>query len=272
MTARLPHDHAPPSAAVSQPRHPRLSDGRPVRWVPSPNHDARKDIAAPDMIVLHYTDMTSAEAAVARLCDPAARVSAHYLVTMDGEVVQMVAEERRAWHAGVSTWFGLDDLNSRSIGIELDSPGHRPTAPTFPDAQIEALLVLLADLRGRWPVPVWNVVAHSDIAPTRKIDPGEAFPWHRLAAAGHALVPGRELPPGPAPADLLAALAEALTECGYVFPDGADPGPIVEAFHRRCLPSHVGREADVRSLAAARALRAATRAAMDAAEPAGRRV
>ncbi|UOM34395.1 N-acetylmuramoyl-L-alanine amidase [Acuticoccus sp. I52.16.1] len=238
----------------------RLGDGRPVRWVPSPNHNERKGVAAPDMIVIHYTDMTSAEAAVRLLCDPDAKVSAHYLIGADGAVVQMVEEDRRAWHAGVSAWFGARDLNSRSIGIELDNPGHRPHAPTFPDVQVEALLALLADLRARWAVPPWNVVAHSDIAPTRKIDPGEAFPWHRLACAGHVLA--AEPAAGDQPTgDIVPPLVEVLAACGYVLESGDDPAPVINAFHRRHLPERVGRDASGTTLAAARALADALAAA-----------
>lgn len=246
-----------------------LSDGRPVRWIPSPNHDARA-AGRPDMIVLHYTDMTSAEAAVARLCDPAARVSAHYLIGADGDVVQMVDEQRRAWHAGLSAWGPSapppHDINSRAIGIELDSPGHRPAAPTFPDPQVDALLVLLADLRARWPVPPWNVVAHSDIAPSRKIDPGEAFPWARLAAAGHVIA----TPEVPRVTDvllddgdrerLLAALAASL----YVVDPATDPAVLIDAFHRRHLPDLLGGPPTARSLALAEALAEIVRVTMAA--------
>ncbi len=248
MTDRAPRD-------VSGPPARRLSDGRAVRWSPSPNHNDRKGAGGPDMIVIHYTDMTSAASAVALLCDPDAKVSAHYLIAADGEVVQMVEERRRAWHAGVSAWFGTGDLNSRSIGIELDNPGHRPTAPAFPDAQIDALLVLLGDLRSRWRVPPWNVVAHSDIAPTRKIDPGEAFPWGRLAAEGHVLAISASAPqPDIAGGEIMPPLIGALSACGYVFEPDADPWPVINAFHRRHLPHCVGMAASRETLAAATAL------------------
>ncbi|WP_111347208.1 N-acetylmuramoyl-L-alanine amidase [Acuticoccus sediminis] len=241
-----------------------LSDGTPVRWVPSPNHDPREGVAGgPDMVVIHYTDMLSADGAVARLCDPVARVSAHYLITAGGDVVQMVEEDRRAWHAGISAWFGVRDNNARSIGIELDSPGHRPDAPEFPGVQIDALLVLLGDIRSRWAVPPWNVVAHSDIAPFRKIDPGERFPWGRLAAAGHVLSVAPP-PVQPAPGDVLPAVRVALAECGYVFDPDTDPVPVIDAFHRRHLPDRVGAPADARTLAAALALAEAVRNAMAA--------
>ncbi|ORE95903.1 N-acetylmuramoyl-L-alanine amidase [Stappia sp. 22II-S9-Z10] len=208
------------------------------------------------MIVLHYTDMTSAEAAILRLCDPEAKVSAHYLIAADGTVTQMVEENRRAWHAGVSAWFGATDLNSRSIGIELDSPGHRPGAPIFPDRQIAVLLALLSAVRGRWRVPLRNVVAHSDIAPHRKVDPGEAFPWQRLAAAGHAIyVPAPDAPGAASPVDP-AVLIPPLTRCGYTFAAGADPAPVVDAFHRRHVPALTGAPPTEASLQVARALAA----------------
>jgi N-acetylmuramoyl-L-alanine amidase len=220
--------------------------------VPSPNHDARS-VAAPDIVVLHYTDMASADAAVAWLCNPASKVSAHYLVTAGGEVVQMVDEERRAWHAGASGWDGTRDINHRSIGIELDNPGHRPHPPTFPGAQIDSLLRLLDGIRARWPVPPRNVVAHSDIAPTRKIDPGEAFPWRRLAAAGHAL---HVEPAAPVPFNG-PSFASALARSGYFLdPDWMDA--LGTAFHRRHLPALVHVRPNGASLATALALAAAT--------------
>jgi N-acetylmuramoyl-L-alanine amidase len=226
-----------------------------VRRVPSPNHDARRGILAPDIIVLHYTEMDGADAAVRWLTDPASRVSAHYLVAADGAVVHMVPEERRAWHAGVSGWDGSADINSRSIGIELDSPGHRPDPPVFPERQIASLLALLADLRRRWPIAPRNVVAHSDVAPERKIDPGERFPWDRLAAAGHVLAVD---PQPPAPSAGTAAVRAALAACGYAIgadgPDDAAYRAVVQAFHRRWLPGKLGQPADGATLATARAL------------------
>ncbi len=221
--------------------------------VPSPNHNAREGVAAPDIVVVHYTDMTSAEAAVAWLCDPVSKVSCHYLITAGGEVVQMVDEERRAWHAGVSGWDGTRDINTRSIGIELDNPGHRPGAPTFPAAQIDALVALLDGIRSRWPVPARNVVAHSDIAPTRKIDPGERFPWARLAREGHAL----HVAPQPAVPFEAGAFRAALTRCGYLpVPEWEEA--LGTAFHRRHLPDRVGAPPDGASLGTALALAALT--------------
>lgn len=152
---------------------------------PSPNFDARK--TPPDMVVLHYTGMASGEAALERLRDPAAKVSSHYLIEQDGRVFRLVPEERRAWHAGVSFWRGERDVNGRSIGVELVNPGHELGYVPFPEAQIQTLLGLLDAIRERWTVEDGNIVAHSDVAPERKIDPGELFPWRRLADAGHGL-------------------------------------------------------------------------------------
>lgn len=139
------------------------------------------------MIVLHYTGMVTAEAAIDQLTDLAAKVSAHYLIAEDGQVVRMVAEENRAWHAGKSHWRQIDDINSASVGIELVNPGHEFGYRAFPDAQIDALIPLMADIQARYAVTRGNIVGHSDIAPQRKQDPGELFPWARLAKVRLAL-------------------------------------------------------------------------------------
>ena len=153
--------------------------------MPSPNHDDRGG-AAIDMLVLHYTGMKTAEAALERLCDPAAKVSAHYTIDEDGTVYAHVPEARRAWHAGVSFWAGATDINSRSIGIELVNPGHEFGYRDFPDAQIAALITLCHGILLRHPIPSARVLGHSDVAPARKEDPGELFPWERLAAPASA--------------------------------------------------------------------------------------
>jgi N-acetylmuramoyl-L-alanine amidase len=152
--------------------------------VPSPNHDGRLDGRAPDVLLLHYTGMPTAEEALERLRDPAAAVSCHYFVFEDGRVVQMVPEGRRAWHAGASSWEGLPDVNSRSIGVEMVNPGHAGGLPPYPTAQIRKVIELCGDLARRWKIRPDRVLAHSDVAPARKEDPGELFPWGELYRAG----------------------------------------------------------------------------------------
>jgi N-acetylmuramoyl-L-alanine amidase len=160
-----------------------------VRDRPSPNHAARGEPARIDMLVLHYTGMRSAAAALDRLCDPAARVSAHYLVEEGGVVWRLVPEARRAFHAGVSFWRGERDLNFVSIGIEIVNPGHEWGYRPFPEPQMAAVERLCHDIIKRHPIPARRVVGHSDIAPGRKTDPGELFDWRRLARAGIGLWP-----------------------------------------------------------------------------------
>jgi N-acetylmuramoyl-L-alanine amidase len=150
---------------------------------PSPNHGARKD-GPVDILLLHYTGMPDAQQALDWLCDPQSKVSSHYFVFEDGRVLSLVPEERRAWHAGAARWGDATDINSRSIGIEIANPGHPGGLPPYPDAQVEALIALCRDVVGRHPIPPHRVLAHSDVAPGRKLDPGERFPWARLAEAG----------------------------------------------------------------------------------------
>jgi N-acetylmuramoyl-L-alanine amidase len=161
---------------------------------PSPNFDART--APPSMVVLHYTGMTSSAAALQRLRDPEAKVSAHYMIEEDGGLYALVAEERRAWHAGVSYWRGERDINGASVGIELVNPGHEHGYRWFPEPQIEALITLISEIRSRWIIPDCNVVGHSDVAPDRKEDPGELFPWARLHQAGHGVWVPPQVAPG----------------------------------------------------------------------------
>ena len=152
---------------------------------PSPNCGERRGGLRPSLIVLHYTAMASAEAALARLCDPAAEVSCHYLIDEDGTVFALVPEDRRAWHAGAVSWGGAGDVNSRSIGIELQNDGRSP----FPERQMAVLERLVAGVMARWGIPPEGVIAHSDMAPDRKGDPGPRFDWRRLARAGLAVWP-----------------------------------------------------------------------------------
>jgi len=218
---------------------------------PSPNFDART--APPDMIVLHYTGMPSGEAALARLRDPAAEVSAHYMVEEDGRIFRLVPEERRAWHAGVSFWRGRTALNGVSIGIEIVNPGLEWGYRPFPDVQIHAVIELVGDIRSRWIVRDGDIVGHSDIAPDRKEDPGELFPWRTLAEAGHGLwtdvgaAPGAPLAEGETGPGVFA-LQAGLTRLGYDCAPSGEYEPrtttIVRAFQRHWRPRQVDGIAD----------------------------
>jgi len=196
---------------------------------PSPNFDERT--LGISMIVLHYTGMQDGQSAIDRLCDPEAKVSAHYLVAEDGTIHRMVAEDKRAWHAGKSRWRGIADVNSASIGIEIVNPGHDLGYCPFPEEQIDALVPLVADIKRRHGITRGNVVGHSDIAPARKQDPGELFPWHRLAKVRLALPrPTRNLMD---PMWTDAGFLIALERFGY---DVSDKTAAVVAFQRRFRP------------------------------------
>lgn len=211
---------------------------------PSPNHGPRRPGATIDILLLHYTGMESAEAARRRLCDPAAKVSAHYLIEEGGRIWRLVPEERRAWHAGLSFWAGERDVNSRSIGIELANPGHEWGYRDFPQAQMAALEGLARDILARHPIPLWRVLGHSDVAPQRKRDPGERFDWAGLARAGIGLWPEWEALPG-LPSDLpsLPAIRADLARFGYdIRPSGqedAEVKAVVAAFQRHFRPARV---------------------------------
>ncbi len=208
------------------------------RRVPSPNFDER---ALPvNMVVLHYTEMQSAEAALERLTDPEAKVSAHYLISEQGEVIQLVDHDKRAWHAGASYWRGVKDVNSASIGIELDHPGHGNGYREFKEAQFQALVPLVKQLVDEFDVPRANVVGHSDVAPLRKIDPGELFPWDRLAEYGLCLATPAKLPAGD-PFSNDSEFYLALERYGY---DVSDGHKAVEAFQRRWRPERINGEID----------------------------
>lgn len=165
----------------------------------SPNHGARRGGVAPDLIVIHYTAMATCRAALDRLCDPVAEVSAHWLVPERGDAIALVHEDRRAWHAGAGEWRGEGDVNSRSIGIELANDGTSP----FPEPQMAALETLLREIMNRWAIPPQGVIGHSDMTPGRKTDPGPRFDWHRLARQGLSVWPV-PAPPGDFRADCTA--------------------------------------------------------------------
>jgi N-acetylmuramoyl-L-alanine amidase len=192
---------------------------------PSPNFGPRRDGLRPSLIVLHYTALPDPEAALALLCDPAAEVSAHYVLGADGTLWRLVPEEMRAWHAGAGAWGGAGDVNSRSIGIELDNDGASP----FPEAQMVALEALLDDIMGRWAIPASGVIAHSDLAPDRKRDPGPRFDWRRLARSGRAVWPGA--------GDAGDFLADAL-DAGYPAEMGEEL--VLSAFRQRFRPHAEG--------------------------------
>lgn len=176
-----------------------------VRQVPSPNRGPRRDGLVPQLVVLHYTAMATAEAAIERLCDPAAEVSAHYVICKSGEVTQLVSEGLRAWHAGAGEWCGLQDINSRSIGIELDNDGQAP----FPPALMASLEILLRRILSGWNIQLRNVIGHSDMAPGRKFDPGPHFDWARLEAVGLAATGAEGRLPERADVDLFRDMARA---------------------------------------------------------------
>lgn len=226
------------------------------RW--SPNFDTRADNRAPDMVVIHYTGMDTAEAALERLQDPEAKVSAHYLIDEAGRAYALVPEFERAWHAGVSSWEGETDVNSLSIGIELANTGHEFGYPDFPVPQIATLVDLMAEIFSRWPMEPGRVVGHSDVAPGRKADPGEKFPWKTLADAGFALwvepaplAAGPTLGPGDS-GDGVRDLQSALALAGYgIEVDGVYGETTLEtvtAFQRRQRPESVDGIADLSTL------------------------
>lgn len=209
----------------------------------SPNHDARR--GAIDMLVVHYTGMPDAASALARLTDPAAKVSAHYLIDEDGAVTRLVPDDRRAWHAGVSYWRSRSDINSASIGVELVNPGHEFGYRDFPPAQMAALAALAHDIVRRHAIPARHVLGHSDVAIGRKQDPGERFDWHWLARRGIGLWPN--FATADAPGDI-AALQRNLAAFGYRCPTTGefdeDTAAAVRAFQLHFRPSHVDGAAD----------------------------
>ena len=207
------------------------------REAPSPNWNERK--LPVSMVVLHYTGMQSAEEALDRLCDPAAEVSAHYMIDEDGTVIRLVDEDKRAWHAGRSYWRGVTDINSASIGIELVNPGHEFGYRPFSDAQMESLVPLLADIVRRHGIIPANVIGHSDVAPARKTDPGELFDWDMLARYRLALA--RPRPRMRLIYDNDGAFFLALERLGYDISDGP---AAIRAFERRWRPHRITGEID----------------------------
>jgi N-acetylmuramoyl-L-alanine amidase len=233
--------------------------------VPSPNHDARQG-GPPDMVLLHYTGMRSGDAALARLCASESKVSAHYIVFEDGRIVQCVPEDLRAWHAGVSFWAGETDINSRSIGIEIVNPGHEFGYTEFPSRQIAAVISLCRSIAARrGPVAADRVLAHSDVAPARKEDPGEKFPWNLLfeSGIGHWVRPapldvsGHVLKAGDE-GDQVTRLQQMLARYGYGIKDTGDYDDatrlVVTAFQRHFRPARVDGIADASTTRTLRAL------------------
>jgi N-acetylmuramoyl-L-alanine amidase len=206
---------------------------------PSPNFDARPDGAVIDILVLHYTGMKTAEEALARLCDYNAAVSAHYMIDRDGTVYALVPETQRAWHAGLSYWAGERNVNARSIGIELVNPGHDFGYLPFTDDQLNALTELAHGILARHPISPRRVLGHSDVAPARKQDPGELFPWWRLAADGIGAWPTSQMQSS-------GDFATDLARFGYGVPPTVDVPleRVITAFQRHFRPASVDGIAD----------------------------
>lgn len=210
---------------------------------PSPNFDARPPGTTIDTIILHYTGMIDAASALARLADPGAKVSAHYVIDEDGTLYRMVAEDQRAWHAGVSSWRGQSDINGRSIGIELVNPGHEFGYRPFPKAQFDRLVSLARDLLRRHPIRASRVLGHSDVAPERKSDPGELFDWKKLAECGVGLWPPAEARHSAATPPLVGEIQEKLQRFGYAIEvtsiiDDATKA-VLTAFQRHFRPERI---------------------------------
>ena len=204
----------------------------PMIETPSPNFDERE--LPVTMLVLHYTGMPDAASALNWMCDPVSKVSAHYCVTEDGQVIRLVDESKRAWHAGVACWRGVTDINSASIGIEMVNPGHEWGYRPFPEEQISALIPLVGDIVKRYGITRGNIVGHSDVAPARKQDPGELFPWHRLSRLRLALPRPTKNLMDPHWTD--GGFLLALERFGY---DITDPVAAIRAFQRRYRPEMI---------------------------------
>jgi N-acetylmuramoyl-L-alanine amidase len=252
MSSDMPRDFPAESCVVAEVR-------------PSPNQGERKNGQRPDMIVLHYTGMANAEAALERLCAPDSEVSAHYFVFEDGRIVQLVQESRRAWHAGVAVWAGETDINSCSIGIEIANPGHEHGYPDFPRRQIAAVTALCRGIQTRNTILPARVLGHSDVAPARKQDPGEKFPWRTLhdSGVGHWVKPAPIKEGGVALAlgdrgEEVAAVQDSLAEYGYSVRVNGNYDSImhdiVAAFQRHFRPERIDGVCDESTCATLRAL------------------
>ncbi|MDA0241615.1 MAG: N-acetylmuramoyl-L-alanine amidase [Proteobacteria bacterium] len=223
-----------------------MADRHPYR---SPNFDDRPSATPVDMLVFHYTGMRDAASALDRLCDPYAKVSAHYVIDEDGAVYALVDDDKRAWHAGVSAWRGHRDVNARSIGIELTNPGHEFGYRAFPESQMAALETLSHDLLRRHPIPPRNVVGHSDVAPARKQDPGELFDWHRFADAGIGLwIPAIPHTDRREEEEKTANLEPSVLLENYGY-DIEDLPAAVTAFQRHFRPEKIDGSADAETVA-----------------------
>jgi len=219
---------------------------------PSPNHGPRAEGVTVDLLLVHYTGMPTLEIALERLCSPASGVSAHYTIAFDGRIWRHVPEERRAWHAGVSAWGAARDINSCSIGIELENRGYEWGYQRFAPAQMESFRLLARQILARHPIPPARVLGHADVAWARKQDPGEWFAWRELAAEGIGLWPAPlavdEGPAGP------GEVADLLRRYGYHVPDEAALPLVISAFQRHFRPEAVTGEADRETVARLRAL------------------
>ncbi|MBE8191330.1 MAG: N-acetylmuramoyl-L-alanine amidase [Alphaproteobacteria bacterium] len=221
-------------------------------WYPSPNHDVRQ--RSIDMLLVHYTDMKNAQLALQKLCDGAAKVSAHYLIDEGGEIFHLVKEDRRAWHAGVASWRGVQDINSASIGIELQHEGHKgDVMADYPAAQIDALITLAQEIMARHNIPPRHILGHSDVAPYRKRDPGEALDWQHLASKGIGVWVDNNMPLNVPPlymgnagenaGEAVMALQQNLATYGYdITCDGIFGGKmqqVIIAFQRHFMPQKI---------------------------------
>jgi N-acetylmuramoyl-L-alanine amidase len=245
-------------------KRPKADSACVAKVFPSPNHGERKDGKKPTMLVLHYTGMTDGPAALQQLCNPLVQVSSHYFISEDGRILQLVPEERRAWHAGAGSWQGETDMNSASIGIEIVNPGHDNGYVPFPEAQMLAVTELCQDIVKRWNIRPDRVIAHSDMAPKRKRDPGELFPWAQLAEAGvghwvqpHPISSGRFFQRGEEGAPI-EALQAMLALYGYDLPVTGVFDEMTEfvitAFQRHFRPSQVDGIADRSTIETLRSL------------------